>query len=517
MKAEKIVNESLTSAIYDLAIETELARAPRLSRALKCPILLKREDQQPVFSFKIRGAYHKMLKLDAEQRKRGVVAASAGNHAQGVAISANKLGIPAHIFMPQTVQQLKVEAVQSYGAITYLKCPELDLAVQQAMEFAKKKKMPFFHPFDDYDVIAGQGTMGAELLRQISDPIEAVFICTGGGGLLAGVATVIKSLRPKTKVYGVEPHDAASMAAALRAGRPVLLPYVGRFAETVAVRKVGSKTFGLCKQFVDGVIEVDTASICSAIKDIYEDTRTIIEPSGALGVAAARKYVESGQSKGGALVCVLSGANMNFDMLRHIVERATSGSRGEMILGATIPEKPRSFLRFCNLLGKRSVTEFNYRYAGDSDAHVFAGIELSAPEERKQIIDSLRKAGIEAVDLTGDENAELHIRHMIGGRAHLQQREHVFRFEFPERAGALANFLKHLKPHWNISMFHYRFHGADYGRVLAGFQVPDSELKQLHEAFEKIGYTHWSADDSLAYQMFLADPKGNSRPKRKTV
>ncbi len=509
MKPEKLVNESLTSAIYDLAVETDVGKAQRLSQALGFPVLLKREDQQPVFSFKVRGAYHKMLKMDRAELAKGVVAASAGNHAQGVAISARKLGIPAHIFMPQTVQQLKIDAVKNLGAIVNLDSPELDLTVKAALSFAAKRKMPFFHPFDDYDVIAGQGTLGAELLRQISEPIEAVFIPSGGGGLLAGAATVIKSLRPRIKVFGVEPTDAACMAAAFRRGRLVLLPYVGRFAETVAVRRAGVRTFGLCKKFVDGIIEVDTAAICTAIKDIYEDTRTIIEPAGALSVAAARKYAEEGKAKGGNLVCVLSGANMNFDMLRHIVERATSGSRGEMILGATIPEKPGSFLRFCELLGPRAVTEFNYRYADDDDAHIFAGIELKDLREREHILASLRAAGIETVDLTGDENAELHIRHMVGGRARLKESEHIYRFEFPERAGALAAFLRRMKPHWNISMFHYRFHGADYGRVLAGFQVPPKERGKLEETFRKIGYAHWRADDSDAYRMFLADPGAN--------
>ena len=508
MKQEQIVNEALTSPIYNLLKETPLTPARKLSEHLGCELLLKREDLHHIFSFKARGAYHKMLKMPATQHKNGLVAASAGNHAQGVAYGAQSLGLSSHIFMPSHTSTLKVEAVRSFGAHVSLKGNNFNETLKYALNYARTHNQVFFHPFDDYDVICGQATVGAELLREMPTQVEAIFVACGGGGLLAGITAVIKQLRPKIKVIGVEPEDAASMHAALKKGRLVTLPYVGTFAETVAVARVGTKTFRICKDAVDDVLVVDIGSVCNAIKEIYEDTRTIVEPAGALGVAGARAYVQSGQHKGGPLIAVVSGANMNFDALRYVIERTSSGEKEEMLLAAQIPEQPGSFLKLCSLLSQRhvsNVTEFNYRYTTTKNAHVFAGLAIANNQEREQILALLKKHGIIAMDLTGDETAQLHIRHMIGGRAHVNIDEQVYRFEFPEHREALMDFLRKLDKNWNISLFHYRFQGASVGRVLVGFQVPDSKRRALELVFKKIGYPFWAVTNNAAYDMFLAN------------
>ncbi|MBF2734811.1 MAG: threonine ammonia-lyase, biosynthetic [Betaproteobacteria bacterium AqS2] len=511
MKTAAIVSEALTSPIYQHLRATPLTEAARLGAELGCRVLLKREDQQPVFSFKVRGAYHKMLKLPAAARRRGVVAASAGNHAQGVAHAARALGLPSHIFMPEHTPSIKIQAVDAMGAKVFLHGNGFDQTLKAARAHARKHDLPLFHPFDDYDVICGQATIGAELLREMPPSTEAVFVACGGGGLLAGIAAVIKHLRPGIKVFGVEPVDAACMDLALRKGRLAKLDYVGTFAETVAVAQAGTRNFRICKEAVDGMFVVDIGAICNAIKAVYEDTRTIVEPAGALGVAGARAYHAAGRHKGGDLVPVVCGANMNFDALRYVIERSAAGEDSEMLLAAEIPERPGSFLKLCRLLGKRQVREFNYRYSDSSQAHIFAGISVKDQAERRQIVDNLAKRGITAHDLTGDETAELHVRHMVGGRTSVGINELVYRFEFPETAGALLNFLSRLQKDWNISLFHYRFHGADVGRVLIGFQAEPGQRRQLTQAFDAIGYPYWPVSGNAAYGMFLADTK-LSRP-----
>lgn len=505
MKTEQIVNLALTSPIYRLLKETALTEAPKLSASLGSRMLLKREDHQPIFSFKVRGAYNKMLRTPKARRDKGVVAVSAGNHAQGVAFSAKAEGVQAHIFMPTTTPSIKVDAVRRLGASVTLHGVAFHETLGQAKAFAKKHGRVLFHPFDDYDIIAGQATVGVELVREMHEDVEAVFVACGGGGLLAGVAAVIKQLRPKVKVFGVEPEDAASMHAALKKGRLVTLPYVGTFAETVSVARVGDKTFGICKKHVDDVIVVDIGSICNAIKDIYEDTRTIVEPAGALAVAGARVYAQGKKSRGRPLVAVLSGANMNFDSLRYVIERTASGQGGELLLAAKIPERPGSFLDLCKALGNRHVTEFNYRISRGREAHVFVGIEIKDEKERSQLLGKLKSRGIEALDLTGDETAELHVRHMVGGRASVEPKEMVYRLEFPERPGSLLKFLNCLDKGWNISLFHYRFHGADVGRVLIGLQLPAKSRGKLEKAFDKIGYPYWPVEGNSAYEMFLTE------------
>lgn len=511
MTPEKIVREALTSPIYDLAAVTPLTLAERLSAQLGCKIYLKREDMQPIFSFKVRGAYHKLLKTPCEKRAAGIVAASAGNHAQGVAISARKLGIGAHIFMPRHTQQIKIDAVKSLGAQVNTSGEDLAAAMSLARAHAKRAKMEFFHPFDDYDIISGQGTVAAEILRMLREPADAIFVPTGGGGLLAGIATVVKSLRPAIKVVGVEPDDAASMGAALAQSKLVSLPYVGTFADTVAVQKVGRRTFGLCGKFVNAMMTVDRDSICAAIKHIYENTRVIAEPAGALGVAAARKWIAQGRGNGRPLVAVLSGANMNFDSLRYVLEGATAGEQDEMLLAAKIPEKPGSFLRFCEILGGRKIIEFTYRYSDVSDAHIFAGIEVASRDESAQILASLKDNNINAVDLTDDETTKHHVRYMVGGHARPGSVEHVYQLEIPERPDALMRFLKGLRSSWNISLFHYRYSGADYSRLLVGLQVAHKERGDLEKVFNKIGYKYWRKENSTSYKVFLSnsDPAGN--------
>ncbi len=496
---EKILN----ARVYDVAIETPLELAPNLSARIGNSLLLKREDMQPVFSFKLRGAYNKMAHLTPAQRKRGVIAASAGNHAQGVALSAQKMGCRAVIVMPQTTPQIKVSAVKNRGGEVVLAGESFDEAYAHAVELEKKEGLTFVHPYDDPDVIAGQGTIGMEILRQHAEPIDAVFCCIGGGGLISGVAAYIKRLRPHTKIIGVEAHDADAMARSLAAGHRVKLEQVGLFADGAAVKYVGQETFRLCQELVDEVVLVDTDAICAAIKDVFEDTRSILEPAGALAIAGAKAYAHKHRLKDKTLVAVASGANMNFDRLRFVAERAELGEQREAVLAVTIPEKPGSFRKFCSLIGPRSITEFNYRYSDSKEAHVFAGVSVANRAESLKLVESLRRHGLATLDLTDDEMAKLHIRHMVGGKAPEVTDELLYRFEFPERPGALMRFLESMSAGWNISLFHYRNHGADYGRVLVGMQVPDGEKGEFKDFLKNLGYAHWDETGNPAYKLFL--------------
>ncbi|MDH5483738.1 MAG: threonine ammonia-lyase, biosynthetic [Gammaproteobacteria bacterium] len=501
---QKYIEKILTARVYDVAIESPLEVANRLGTRLENHILLKREDLQPVFSFKLRGAYNKLFQLLRGGEVKGVIAASAGNHAQGLALSASKLGVKATIVMPKTTPRIKVDAVRSYGAKAVLFGDTYDEASEYAYELAEKEGLSFIHPYDDPDVIAGQGTVAMEILRQYPEPIHAVFIPVGGGGLIAGMGAYIKYLRPEIKVIGVEPEDAACMAEAFKKNRRVTLDTVGIFADGVAVRQVGRETFRVAKQCVDEVITVSTDEICAAIKDIFDDTRSITEPAGALAVAGIKKYIDSHGLKDQTLVAINSGANMNFDRLRHVSERAELGEHGEGLVAVTIPEKPGSFLKFCKTIGKRGITEFNYRYADDRDAHVFAGIKLSEGlAEMDQLIEKLETAGYPVLSMTDNEVAKMHVRYMVGGHVHGLENEVLYRFEFPERPGALLNFLSQIGTRWNISLFHYRNHGAAYGRVLVGLQVPASDHKALKDFLSSLGYRWWEETDNPAYSMFL--------------
>lgn len=493
----------LNARVYDVAEETPLEEAPTLSKRLKNKVLLKREDLQPVFSFKLRGAYNKMVSLDEEARARGVIAASAGNHAQGVALSAGRLGIEALIVMPKTTPDIKVQAVASRGATIELHGNAYNDASDHAYKIAAERGMTFVHPYDDPDVIAGQGTVGMEILHQYSGDIDAIFVPVGGGGLIAGVAAYVKYLRPEIKVIGVEPEDAACLHAALQAGERVVLEQVGIFADGVAVKQVGEEPFRVCQQYVDEVILVSSDEICAAIKDIFEDTRSIAEPAGALSVAGMKKYVQREKCREQTLVAIDSGANINFDRLRHVAERAELGEHREAIIAATIPEKPGSFRKFCELLGTRQITEFNYRYADAREAHVFVGVQTSGqPEDRQALLQLLQENDIAAIDMTDSETAKLHIRYMVGGRADAAN-ERLLRFEFPERPGALLRFLNRMGQHWNISLFHYRNHGAAYGRVLVGIQVPPGDDTAFIEFLDQLGYQWWEETDDPVYTMFL--------------
>jgi threonine dehydratase len=496
---EKILN----ARVYDVAIETPLDLAPNLSLRSGNRIFLKREDMQPVFSFKLRGAYNKMVRLTPAQRKRGVIAASAGNHAQGVALAAARLGCRAVIVMPVTTPQIKINAVKSHGSEVILAGDSYDEAYAHALELEKQEKLTFVHPYDDSDVIAGQGTIGMEILRQHGEPIDAVFCAIGGGGLISGVAAYIKRLRPETKIIGVETYDADAMARSLAAGKRVRLEQVGLFADGTAVKNVGAETFRLCQLYVDEILLVDTDAICAAIKDVFEDTRSILEPSGALAIAGAKAYADKYQLKDKTLVAVASGANTNFDRLRFVAERAELGEKREAVLAVTIPEKPGSFRKFCALIGARAITEFNYRYSDAKEAHVFVGVSVGNRVESVMLVESLRKHDLATLDLTDDEMAKLHIRHMVGGHAPQATDELLFRFEFPERPGALMRFLENMASSWNISLFHYRNHGADYGRVLVGMQVPAKEMNDFHAFLKNLGYAHWDETGNPAYKLFL--------------
>jgi len=499
------VEKILKARVYDVAIESPLDEMPRLSRRLNNRIWLKREDLQPVFSFKLRGAYNRMCHLTDEERIKGVVAASAGNHAQGVGLSAQKLGVSALIVMPTTTPPIKVAAVKSYGAEVVLVGDSYDEAYGYAITVAAEQGRTFIHPYDDPEVIAGQGTIAMEIIRQHNEPFDAVFIPVGGGGLIAGMAAYIKTFWPEVKVIGVEPVDAASLHDALKADERIILDQVGLFADGTAVKQVGVENFRIARETVDEVILVDSDEICAAVMDIFDDTRSIAEPSGALAVAGVKKYIEREKLVGQQFAVINSGANVNFDRLRHIAERAELGEKREVLFAATINEEPGSFQQFCQALAGRSVTEFNYRYADDRRAHVFVGLQTEGGiKERKTLFDSLNQAGYELVDFTDNETAKLHVRYMVGGHAKDVQNERLYRFEFPERPGALLRFLTRMGQRWNISLFHYRNHGAAYGRVLAGVQVTDDENEEFQGFLTALGYVFWEETENPAYQLFLS-------------
>ena len=494
----------LSSRVYDVAIESPLEVAGNLSRRLHNHVLLKREDLQQVFSFKCRGAYNKMATLTPAELQRGVVAASAGNHAQGVALAAQKLGARATIVMPATTPSIKVDAVLGRGAQVVLFGDSYDEAYEHALTLSHAAGATFVHPYDDPDVIAGQGTVAMEILHQYPGPIHSIYVPVGGGGLIAGMAAYIKQLRPEIKVIGVEPEDADAMAQSLKKGQRVKLAHVGIFADGVAVKNVGEESFRLVQQYVDEIIRVDNDAICAAIKDVFEDTRSILEPAGALSIAGLKAAVARDGLQGQTLVAVASGANMNFDRLRHIAERAELGEKREAVLAVTIPETPGSFKAFCSLLGARNITEFNYRYADAKAAHVFVGLSVHGKEEGAQVVALLQQHGLAALDLTDNEMAKLHIRHLVGGRAPDAKNELLYRFEFPERPGALMRFLESMSQGWNISLFHYRNHGTDYGRILVGIQVPAIEKPDFQQFLDGLGYRYWDESQNPAYQLFLA-------------
>ncbi|MGB5104094.1 MAG: threonine ammonia-lyase, biosynthetic [Steroidobacteraceae bacterium] len=501
---ESYIERILKARVYDVAIESPLEPAPRLSRRLVNRVLFKREDLQPVFSFKLRGAYNKIAHLSETVARRGVICASAGNHAQGVALAARRRGIPAVIVMPQTTPSIKVQAVLDLGGEVVMHGDDFDHAAEHATGLARERGLTFIHPFDDADVIAGQGTIGMEILRQCSDPIDAIFVPVGGGGLVAGIATYVKSLYPKVRIVGVEPDDAASMYESLQAGTRVTLERVGIFADGVAVRRVGEETFRLAQKYVDEVVLVSTDEICAAIQDIFEDNRTIAEPAGALAVAGLKKYAAREECADRLFVTLNSGANVNFDRLRHVAERSDIGGQREALFAVEIPEEPGSFLRFCQLLGRRSVTEFNYRYDDSATARIFVGASLhGGRREREELIALVAAAGYRVVDMTDDEMAKLHVRYMVGGHARGIEHERLFRFEFPERPGALLRFLQAVGGQWNISLFHYRNHGSDYGRVLAGVQVPPADAQEFARHLRELQYAYTEETGNPAYRMFL--------------
>jgi len=494
----------MNSRVYEVAMETPLVEAERLSARLGNRVWMKREDLQPVHSFKLRGAYNRISGLSKEECARGVIAASAGNHAQGVALAARKLGVKALIVMPRTTPSIKVESVRNYGARIKLTGDTYDEAYTWAAAQAEERGMTIVHPYDDPEVIAGQGTVALEILRQHENDIDAIFVPVGGGGLIAGVAAAVKSLRPEIKVIGVEPDEAPCMYEALKRGRRVTLKQVGIFADGVAVRQAGKEPFRIARKYVDDIIVVSTDAICAAMKDIFDDCRAIVEPAGALAIAGMKKYVEETGVQGKNLVAINSGANINFDRLRHVSERAQIGEQREALLAVTIPEQPGSFRKFCRAIGKRGITEFNYRYANAQQAHVFAGVQLQhGDEERHELVKVLREQGYPVEDLTDSELAKLHIRHMVGGRVPGLEDELLFRFQFPERPGALLKFLLSMGNRWNISLFHYRNHGADYGRVLVGIQVPAGSRGDFRKSLDKLGYVYWEETDCPAYKLFL--------------
>ena len=503
---ENYLERILKAKVYDVAVETPLEPAPRLSRRLDNRVLFKREDLQPVFSFKIRGAYNKIAQLSATAAQRGVICASAGNHAQGVALGARTRGIRAVVVMPITTPEIKVQAVADLGAEIVLHGDDYDAANDHAVGIARERNLVFVHPFDDPDVIAGQGTIAMEILRQAhGDGIEAIFVPIGGGGLIAGISAHVKSLYPRIKIIGVEPEDAAGMFESLRAGKRVTLARVGIFADGVAVRRVGEETFRLAKQYVDEVLLVTTDQICAAIQDIFEDTRSIAEPAGALAVAGIKKYVTREACSGRTLVAINGGANMNFDRLRYVAERADVGAQREALLAVEIPEAPGSFMRLCELLVNRSVTEFNYRYGDAKTAQLFVGLSIAPGlAMRTALIQTLRDAGFGVRDMTDDETAKLHVRYMVGGHPGNLEYERLYRFEFPERPGTLLNFLRAIGTQWNVSLFHYRNHGAELGRVLAGIQVPPDTVTDFLLHINQLQYPYTEETDNPAYRMFLS-------------
>ncbi|MEL6319457.1 MAG: threonine ammonia-lyase, biosynthetic [Cyanobacteria bacterium J06626_14] len=493
----------LKARVYDVADETPLEVALNLSTRLNNRLLLKREDMQSVFSFKLRGAYNKMAQLPLEQLSKGVVASSAGNHAQGVALGARQLGTHAIIVMPVTTPHVKVDAVKARGGTVVLHGETYDDAYTHARQLSDEKGLAFIHPFDDPDVIAGQGTIGMEILRQFQQPIHAIFVAIGGGGLISGIAAYVKRLRPEVKIIGVEPVDADAMNRSLQAGHRVALDQVGLFADGVAVKQVGEETFRLCQAYIDEIILVSTDDTCAAIKDVFEDTRSIVEPAGALAIAGAKAYVEREQIRGQTLVAIACGANMNFDRLRFVAERAELGERREAIFAVTIPEQPGSLRRFCDVIGKRNLTEFNYRIADNDIAHIFVGLQIANRDDANHMMEQFEVQGFTTLDLTDNELAKLHLRHMVGGRSPLAHNEQLYRFEFPERPGALMRFVSSMSPNWNISLFHYRNNGADYGKILVGMQVPPSEMNEWQGFLDTLGYRYWDENQNPAYKLFL--------------
>ena len=498
------LEQIITARVYDVAIETPLDFAPMLSKRMDNQIYIKREDLQAVFSFKLRGAHNKISQLSSAARSAGVIAASAGNHAQCVALSAQKLGIRSIIVMPKTTPQIKVLSVKHYGGEVVLHGNTYDEAYEHAREIAKENGMTFIHPYDDPQVIAGQGTVAMEILKQHPDHIDAIFVPVGGGGLLAGTIAYVKRLKPEIKVIGVEPEDAACLFEALKANSRVKLDSVGIFADGVAVGQIGEEPFRVVKDHVDEVILASTDEICAGIKDIFDDTRAISEPAGALALAGMKKYIEQNQLTGKTFVAIDSGANMNFDRLRHVSERTELGENREALLAVTIPEEPGSFRKFCHSIGQRSITEFNYRYSDATDAHVFAGIQLrDSKVEKAKLVDRLNNAGYNVLDLSDNDMAKTHIRYMVGGHANGAENEVLYRFIFPERPGALLRFLTHISHRWNISLFHYRNHGAAYGRILVGIQVPVNERQEFKQFLVELEYPFWEETGNPAYNLFL--------------
>lgn len=498
----------LNARVYDVATETPLDKAKTLSRRLHNTVLLKREDQQPVFSFKLRGAYNKLANLTPAQLKKGVICASAGNHAQGVALGANKLGARAVIVMPTTTPRVKIEAVRALGGEVVLHGDSYSDAYAHAMELQKKNGLTFVHPFDDPDVIAGQGTVAMEMLRQHQGPLDAVFVAIGGGGLISGVAAYIKTVRPEVKVIGVQTQDSCAMLQSVKAGKRVMLSDVGLFSDGTAVKQVGEETFRLARKLVDDYITVDTDAVCAAIKDVFVDTRSIVEPAGALAVAAIKQYVAEHKTKGQTYAAILCGANMNFDRLRFVAERAEVGEAREALFAVTMPEERGSFRRFCEVVGSlpggpHNVTEFNYRISDAKKAHVFVGLTTSAPGESSKIAANFKRNGFTTLDISHDDLAQEHIRHLVGGRSALAKDERLLRFIFPERPGALLKFLSLMQPNWNISLFHYRNQGADYARTLVGLQVPKADDKAFKQFLATLGYSYIDETQNPAYQMFL--------------
>ena len=501
---KKYLNKILNARVYDVARETPLEDANNMSQRLGNRVLIKREDLQPIFSFKVRGAYNKLICLSEEDRAKGVIAASAGNHAQGVALSAQKLGVRATIVMPETTPEIKVQSVVKWGPEIILHGDDFQEAYARAMEISVDRNLTFVHPYDDPDVIAGQGTVGMEILRQHMGDIYAIFIPVGGGGLLSGIGAYVKAVRPEVKIIGVEPEDAASMSQSLQKKRRVTLDQVGIFADGVAVAQVGKETFRIAREVVDDMVLNSVDEICAAVKDIFEDTRSIAEPAGAIALAGLKKYAVAHGLKDKTLIAINSGANINFDRLRHVSERAEIGENRESLFAVTIPEKRGSFRKLCNILGKRSVTEFNYRYADEGAAQIFLGLRVgSSGKEHDTIMKALGKNGYSVVDLSDNDTAKLHIRYMVGGRPPSIKNEVIYRFEFPERPGALLNFLNHMGERWNISLFHYRNHGAAFGRVLCGMQVTESDAKQFQAFLDKLGYNYWLETENPVYKTFL--------------
>ncbi len=494
----------LTARVYDVAQETPLECAENLSARLNNKLLLKREDMQSVFSFKLRGAYNKMAQLAPDILAQGVIAASAGNHAQGVALGASRLGTTAIIVMPVTTPQVKVDAVKARGGEVILHGNTYDDACAYARQLEQEKGLTFIHPFDDPLVIAGQGTIGMEILRQYQQPIHSIFVAIGGGGLISGIAAYVKRLRPDIKIIGVEPVDADAMSQSLKAGKRVRLSQVGLFADGVAVRQVGEETFRLCQEYVDDIILVNTDDTCAAIKDVFEDTRSILEPAGALAIAGAKAYVEREKITGETLLAVACGANMNFDRLRFVAERAELGERREAIFAVAIPEGAGSLRKFCECLGKRNLTEFNYRIADQKEAHIFVGVQIQNRADAAKMVETFASCGFPTLDLTDDELAKMHLRHMVGGHSPLAHNEQLYRFEFPERPGALMQFFSFMSPNWNISLFHYRNNGSDYGRIVLGMQVPPHEMKEWQGFLDTLDYPYWNENNNPAYKLFLA-------------